>query len=345
MYGMLLWRIDIPEGRGQVNNGLAIGSGTGTSDLTAPTMIIAQDGVKTFDGTAVEFLLAPHTEAPAEMTMLFADFRSICLAEICNQTQHNILTPRGAQVRDTIAWSDALMKMKDRWVDAGLADSAWGPHNWPRWGKDAISDYIGKQSELYRELHDRTVGLMNEGYDMKEIAEIFEFPPHLAKEWFNLGYYGATVFNVKAVYQKYLGWFDNNPVSLWRLPDKASAALYAKYLRGGGGLLEAARAAYADGEYRWVVEVLDHICLAPGAWDAPTHTAAMELQADAFEQMAYSSESGIWRNYYLTGAWRNRSGDGNGGVRSGGGGCSAGVGPFGAAVLLAALCWVRSRAR
>ena len=310
MYGILLWHpeLNLPEGHGQVNNGLAIGSGTGTGGLMPPTLVITRDGSRSFDGTSVEFLLAPNTEAPAEMTMLFPDYRSICLAEICNQTQHNILTPRGAVVRDTIAWSDALDAMKRQWVDSGRADSAWGPHTWPIWGKGAVAEYIGKQSHLYRYLHDQTVFLMNKGYDMKEIAEVFTFPPDLAKEWFNRGYYGATIHNVKAVYQKYLGWFDNNPASLWRLPDKTSAALYARYLpRSGGNLVEAAKAAYADGQYRWVVEVLDHVRLAPDAWGASVYAAAMELQADAFEQMGYAAESGIWRNYFLTGAWRNRS--------------------------------------
>ena len=308
MYGALLWRVDIPQGRGQANNGLAIGSGAGTSGLMPPTRIVAQNGSMSFDGTNVEFLLAPGTEAPAEMTMLFSDYRSLCLAEICNQTQHNILTPRGAEVRDTMAWSEALDTMVRRWVDAGRVDSAWGPHTWPRWGREAVAEYIGKQSRMYRYLHDQTVYLMNQGYDMMEIAEVFTFPADLAKEWFNRGYYGTTSFNVRAVYQKYLGWFDNNPATLWKLPAKTSAALYAKYLpQSGGSLVSAARSAYADGQYRWVVEVLDHVRLAPDAWGASAYAEAMEIQADAFEQMAYSAESGIWRNYFLTGAWRNRS--------------------------------------
>lgn len=143
---------------------------------------------------------------------------------------------------------------------------------------------------------------------MRECAERFECPPELAREWFNRGYYGATVFNVKAVYQKYLGWFDNNPASLWKLPGKTSAALYAKYLpQSGGNLVQAAKKAYDEGNYRWAAEALDHVCLAPDAWGKASHAEAMELQADAFEQLAYSAESGIWRNYFLTGAWRNRS--------------------------------------
>ena len=352
MYGSPLWTLDIPKGRGQVNNGLALSTAAaGTNELTAPTTIVAKNGAMSFDGMTVEFLLAPETEAPSEMTMLFPEYRSICLAEICNQTQHNLLTPRGAQIRDAMAWSEALDRMKREWVDAGLADSAWGPHTWPRWGSAEVGEYIAKQSGLYRDIHDQTVALMNQGLDMKESAEAFALSPDLAKEWFNRGYYGATVHNVKAVYQKYLGWFDNNPAKLWALPDKISAELYAKYLPQGGSLLDAARAAYADGQYRWTVEVLDHVRLAPHAWDASTYAAATDLQADAFEQMAYAAESGIWRNYFLTGAWRNRDeafrkfleGGGDDGSGGGSGGCDAGLGALGIAVLALAYSLRRMR--
>jgi alkyl sulfatase BDS1-like metallo-beta-lactamase superfamily hydrolase len=313
MYGTLLWlpELGIPQGRGQVNNGLAIGSGSGTSGLMPPTLIIASDGTETFDGTAVEFHLAPGTEAPAEMAMLFHDYRSLCLAEICNQTQHNILTPRGAEVRDTIAWSEALDAVKRKWVDTGRADSAWGPHTWPRWGGNDIAEYVGKQSRLYRYIHDQTVFLMNKGYDMEEIAEVFTLPDDLEGEWFNRGYYGALNFNVKAVYQKYLGWFDSNAATLWKLPEKISAARWAKYLpRSGGDLVKAAKLAYDDGEYRWAAEVLEKVRLASAEWfghNSAGYEEAMALQADAFEQMAYGAESGVWRNYFLTAAWRNRS--------------------------------------
>jgi hypothetical protein len=310
MYGVLLWLpdLDIPEGYGQVSNGLAIGSGNGTSGLMPPTLTIASDGTKTFDGTAVEFHLAPHTEAPAEMAMLFPDYRSLCLAEICNQTQHNVLTPRGAEVRDTLAWSDALDGMMKKWVDTGRVDSAWGPHTWPRWGSADVAEYVGKQSRLYRYIHDQTVFLMNSGYDMTEVAEAFTLPDDLAKEWFNRGYYGALNFNVKAVYQKYLGWFDSNAATLWKLPEKTSAELWAKYLpRSGGDLVKAAKLACDDGQYRWAVEVLEKVRLAREDWGAAVYAEAKALQADAFEQMAYEAESGIWRNYFLTAAWRNRN--------------------------------------
>ncbi|GHV47354.1 hypothetical protein FACS1894204_10650 [Synergistales bacterium] len=315
MYGAALWspQLNIPQGRGQVNNGLAIGSGNGTSGLVPPDVTITTaNNTYTTDGMTIKFIMAAHTEAPAEMVMLFEDYKSLCLAEICNQTQHNILTPRGAEVRDTIAWSDALDTMKTQWIDAGLVESAWGPHTWPRWGKDDIAAYVGKQSRMYRYIHDQTVYLMNKGYDMTEIAEVFKLPPDLAEEWFNRGYYGALSFNVKAVYQKYLGWFDSNAATLWKLPDKMSASFYAKYLpKSGGDLVKAAKLAYDDGEYRWTVEVLEKVRLASSDWfpgGGAGYDNALSLQADAFEQMGYTAESGIWRNYFLTAAWRNRNG-------------------------------------
>ena len=172
MYGHLLWMFNVPEGRGQLNNGLAMGTGAGTDDLVQPTLVITDGNLtQNFDGIDIEFILAPHTEAPAAMVFFFPQYNSICLAEICNQCQHNVLTPRGAQVRDTLAWSEALDKMLV-WVDRIEASeelSAWGPHHWPRWSRACVREYIEGQRDLYRDLHDQTVRLMNEGFSANGI--------------------------------------------------------------------------------------------------------------------------------------------------------------------------------
>jgi len=283
------------------------------------------------------------------------DYNSICLADMCNQCQHNVLTPRGAQVRDTLLWRDALDMIMKEWVNSNNETtelSAWGSHQWPRWGKTDVSEYIKGQRDLFDYLHNETVRLMNAGYqtnpvyDMRDAAEEFKFPDNIAKQWFNRGYYGATVHNVKAIYQKYLGWFNNNPATLWQLPAEKSAKLYATYMqKSGGNLLEAARMAFNEAEdhdnYRWVAEVLEHIRLAPDAWGASAYNSALRLQANAFEQMAYAAESGIWRNYFLNGTWRNRGGGG-----SSNGGCAAGTGAFAVSVLLIlAVAAIRGRKR
>ena len=47
---------------------------------------------------------------------------------------------------------------------------------------------------------------------------MLELPAALRQHWYNRGYYGTVSHNVKAVYQKYLGWFDGNPANLHPLP-------------------------------------------------------------------------------------------------------------------------------
>lgn len=296
MYGSLL-----PAGeRGFVDAGLGKASSTGVTSLVAPTMTISEDSVTTLCGLSIEFLLANGTEAPSEMCFYFPDYKALCVAEVANACLHNLLTPRGAPIRDPIKWAQALDQMASKW--GSEAEVTFGPHHWPRWGNNLIVDYLTKQRDAYRYLNDQTLHLANKLYSPVEIAEMITLPDSLMGEWYIHGYYGTVVHNVKAVYQKYLGWFDGNPVRLNPLPPREAAACYMHYLPAAGGdLVAAAQMAYNDGKYRWVVEILENVILVQ-----PDNTMAWELQADAYEQMGYQAESGVWRSFFLTGALRNR---------------------------------------
>ncbi len=296
MYGSVL-----PAGeRSYVDVGLGKANSTGTSSLVAPSMTVSEDSATTIDGLKVDFLMASGTEAPAETCFYFPAYKALCVAEVANACMHNLLTPRGAQVRDPIKWSQVLDKMYSKW--GGEVEVTFGPHHWPRWDNPVITNYLTKQRDAYRYLNDQTLHLANKSYGTVDIANMISLPDSLRGEWFIRDYYGTVVHNVKAVYQKYLGWFDGNPVHLYPLPPKEAALCYTTYIpAAGGNLLTAAQMAYADGKYRWVVEILEHVINAQ-----PGNTEAWELQADAYEQMGYQAESGVWRNFFLTAALRNR---------------------------------------
>jgi alkyl sulfatase BDS1-like metallo-beta-lactamase superfamily hydrolase len=117
------------------------------------------------------------------------------------------------------------------------------------------------------------------------------------------GYYGSLNHNIKATYVNYLGWFDGNPAKLHTLPDVEAAKRYVEFMGGADATLEKARGAYDLGDYRWVAEVVNHVVFAE-----PGNQAARDLQADALEQLGYQSESGPWRNFYLTAAGELRDG-------------------------------------
>ena len=68
-------------------------------------------------------------------------------------------------------------------------------------------DFLGKQRDLYKYLHDQTVRLMNHGYKSAEIAERLALPG-ASRTWHVRGYYGTLSHNAKAVYQRYIGWYD-----------------------------------------------------------------------------------------------------------------------------------------
>jgi alkyl sulfatase BDS1-like metallo-beta-lactamase superfamily hydrolase len=298
MYGNLL----PPSPTGQVGAGLGKTTSTGTFGLIEPTDLIGHDTrTIVLDGVELRTLYTPDTEAPAEFVFLLPAWRALWTAEVVTHVQHNLYTLRGAQVRDALAWSKAIDAMITRFGDE--TDLIVASHHWPTWGHEEALALLRSQRDTYRYLHDETLRLANRGETMLEIAEQLELPDALARTWSSRGYYGSVNHNVKAIYQRYLGFFDGNPATLHPHPPVAAAERYVAYMGGADAILERARADHEAGDDRWVAEVVKHVVFAD-----PDNRAARELLADALTQLGYQAESGPWRNFYLTGAKELRDG-------------------------------------
>ena len=298
MYGMFL-----PVGeRGLVDVGLGKMNSMGTSGLIAPTDTITHTGEsRTIDGVEMVFQIASGTEAPSEMTLYLPESRVLNSAEIACPLLHNVLTLRGAQVRDPKKWAECLNELIALYGDK--TDVLIAQHNWPRWGQEDAVRLLADQRDLYKFIHDQTLHLMNQGYTSTEIAEMMELPDSLAHQWYARGYYGTLSHDVKAVYQRYLGWFDGNPANLNPLPPEESAVKYVEYMGGADAVMAKAREDFKNGEYRWVAQVMNQVVFAD-----PDNAEARYLQAAALEQLGYQAESAPWRNFYLTGAQELRYG-------------------------------------
>ncbi len=298
MYGALLAK----GPAGGVGAGLGQTTSLGTISLVPPTVDITHTGQElVVDGIRMEFQMTPGTEAPAEMNFLFPERRALCMAENATHNLHNVLTLRGALVRDARVWSAYLDEAIELFGER--ADVVFAQHHWPRWGRERIVDLLAKQRDLYAYIHDQTLRLLNKGLLASEIAETLELPPGLAREWHCRGYYGSLNHNTKAVYQRYLGWFDGNPAHLWPHPPQAAAERYVALAGGPDALLDNARRAFEEGDLRWVVEVVNHLVFAD-----PDNGEAKELQARALEQLGFGAENGTWRNFFLMGAKELRDG-------------------------------------
>lgn len=299
MYGTLL-----PRGpMGQVGCGLGQAPSTGEVAVIVPTVDIKATGeTHTIDGVEIEFQMAPGTEAPAEMHFYFPRFRALCMAENATHNLHNLLTLRGALVRDPHAWSGYLTEAIDTFADR--ADVVFASHHWPTWGRDSIVEFLSVQRDLYAYLHDQTLRLLNQGYTGVEIAEMFEMPPALERAWHTHGYYGSVSHNVKAIYQRYMGWFDGNPARLWPHPPEALAPRYVEAMGGIDRVVDLAQKAFESGDFRWAATLLDHAVFTDSA-----HAGARALYSDTLEQLAYGAENATWRNFFLSGAMELRDGN------------------------------------
>jgi linear primary-alkylsulfatase len=298
MYGAALSR----GPQGQVGAGLGQTTSTGTLGLLPPTEDITETGQqRVLDGVRMVFQLAPNSEAPAEMHLYFPDHSALCIAENATHVLHNILTIRGALIRDPHAWAGYLTEAIDMF--GSDLEVVFASHHWPTWGRERAVEYLSLQRDLYAYLHDQTLRMLNQGLTGPEIAETMMLPPALEIAWHARGYYGSVSHNVKAIYQRYLGWYDGVPAHLWPHPPAEVGRRYVEFMGGADAVVAKARASYGAGDFRWVAEVLNHVVFAE-----PGHEAARELLADTYEQLGYGSENGTWRCAYLSGAHELRHG-------------------------------------
>ncbi|MEV0399151.1 alkyl sulfatase dimerization domain-containing protein [Actinoallomurus sp. NPDC050550] len=298
MYGAALER----GPRGQVGAGLGQTVSTGAVGLVPPTVEITATGEEQIlDGVRVVFQMAPGSEAPAEMHLYLPERRALCIAENATHVLHNILTIRGALVRDSRVWAGYLTEAID--LFGADLEVLFASHHWPIWGRERAVEFLGLQRDLYAYLHDQTVRMINQGLTGPEIAEAMVLPPALERAWHTRGYYGSVSHNVRAIYQRYMGWYDGNPARLWPHPPVEAGRRYVAFMGGADAVVAKARESFADGDFRWVAEVLGHVVFAE-----PDHEAARELLADTFEQLGYGAENGTWRCAYLSGAHELRHG-------------------------------------
>jgi linear primary-alkylsulfatase len=297
MYGT-----NLPRGpRGHVDTGLGKAPPFGSVGMALPTDTVEKTPTElTLDGVRFVFQYTPESEAPAEMTFYLPDQRAFCSAEIVTHTMHNLYTLRGAKVRDALKWSGYI---DDALVRFGGAEVMFASHSWPIWGNARIADYLAKQRDAYKYIHDQTLRLANSGATPREISEQLELPSTLAPSFGNRGYYGTVRHNAKAVYQWYFGWYDANPANLDPLPPAEAGAKYVEFMGGAGAVLAKAQESYDAGDYRWAATVLDHLVFAD-----PDNAAARDLLARCYDQLGYRAESGPWRDVYLTGALELRHG-------------------------------------
>lgn len=285
-----------PGPQGQMGSGIGMAVSAGTLSLIAPTITIAATGeTRVVDGVPLEFQIVSGSEAPAEFNVFIAPEKTFLAAEIATCTMHNILTPRGAKVRDARAWAHYLDEAARRY--APQSDTVISSHCWPIFGRAEGTAWLEAQRDNYRYLHDQTVRRMNRGETMAEIAEGLSLPEDLGQEWSTHGYYGTYSHNAKAIYQFYLGWYDAVPANLDPHPPVERATRLVEALGGGERVLALARGAMAQGDYRWSSDLLQNLVFA-----APDNAAAKALLAESYQQQGYQSESAIWRNQFLAAA-------------------------------------------
>ncbi|MDD9909117.1 MAG: MBL fold metallo-hydrolase [Ahrensia sp.] len=289
--------LTLPRGpHGVVDGGIGKSPAKGERTFVPPTHFVSETGEeRIIDGVRFVFQMASGTEAPAEFIFHLPDHRILCMAEVCTQTMHNALPPRGAEVRDTLLWARTIDEAITLFADK--SDILINCHNWPVWGREELTRYLHEQRDIYKYTHDQALRLANHGGTPHEIAEQIEEPDWLSQRFHARGYYGSLPFNARAVYQHYFGWYDGNPANLDPLAPEGHAQRFVDAVGGIGAAIVLGRNALEADDLQWAATVLSHAVFAD-----PDNKLARCLLAESFRHLGYRQESGIMRNVYLMGA-------------------------------------------
>jgi alkyl sulfatase BDS1-like metallo-beta-lactamase superfamily hydrolase len=291
-----------PGAQGQMGSGIGAAISAGAITLIAPTDTVRKTGeTRIIDGITLEFQMVPETEAPAELNVMLPAQKTLVIGEIATCSLHNILTPRGALVRNASKWAGYLTEAIRLYGER--TDVVAASHCWPHFGKAEVNHYLTIQRDNYKFLHDQSVRLMNKGLNATEIAEAIKPPAALGGEWYTRGYYGTYSHNSKAIYQRYLGWYDAVPANLNLHIPTERATRYVAAIGGAAKVIKLAKAAMAKGDYRWSSDLLNQLVFAD-----PANKIGRALLADSYEQQGYQAEASTWRNMYLSAARDLREG-------------------------------------
>ncbi len=293
--------------RGHVDSGIGKALSYGTLGILQPNIIIDQTPqLMKVDGVDFVFHNAPGSEAPAELMFYLPKQNAFCGAEVVSRNLHNLYTLRGAMVRDALSWSAYIDKAR---MDFADADIYFASHHWPIWGQDKIQVFLKNQSDVYKYIHDQTLRMAHSGATPLEIADQIKMPEALRKDFSTRDYYGTARHNSRAVYTYYYGYYDMNPANLNPLPPSDAGKFFVEFMGGSDAILAKAKIRFEQGEYRGVAQVLNHLVFAES-----NNMKARSLLAKAYDQMGYQSESGPWRDVYLSGAYELRHGHPENGI-------------------------------
>lgn len=289
-----------PDEKGRVSIGLSSTLGVhGPASTIMPTELVGHDGEVIVDGIRLTFVLTPNTETRAHMCTYFNDYKVLFLGDNGVGTLHNTYTMRGAPVRDANYWGKVFFRLYQMFGDE--AEVVYQGHGLPQFRRESRSDklkkYLLDNAVSYKFTHDQALLLANEGYSIHEVAHNLEIPESISRTWYTRGHYGNYSFNARGTVQKYLGFYDGNPVHLLPLPERELAAKLISYMGSEEQVLLKALEDYEKGEYQWVATITSHL-----VYNNPDNTQARYLCADALEQLGYQTENALWRNAYLAGA-------------------------------------------
>ncbi len=275
----------------------------GHMSMILPTWQVAEEETVNIDGVTLTFIPSPDTETRAHMCIYSNTHKVLYLGDNGMGTLHNTYTPRGARVRDASFWGGLFYKLYVKFgeevsaIYQGHGIAHFKMENRP----DNLKRFLLDNAAAYKFPNDQALLLANKGVKLNEVCNELVIPDEISKTWYTRDHYGNYSFNARGAIQRYLGFYDGNPVNLMPLPEKELAKKLIEYIGSEALVLEKAEKDFEKGEYQWVAAITNHL-----VFNNPGNMKARYLCADALEQLGYQAITGLWRNMYLSAAYELR---------------------------------------
>jgi alkyl sulfatase BDS1-like metallo-beta-lactamase superfamily hydrolase len=263
-----------------------------TIDFTfpEPTTTFGERHEMTIGGRTFELAWTPGGETTDSLVVWLPDSEVLFTGNLFGPLfghVPNLMTIRGDRYRDPVLYIESL----DKVLDFGPKRLVTG-HFGPIEGADLIAEEVGAMRDAMQIVHDRTVELMNAGADVFTAMREVRIPDR-----FDIGEgYGRTVWNVRAIWEMYAGWFHHRSTTeLYATPSIAMASDLVD-VAGADALTDAARKRVAQQEWVEALHLTDVVLAVD-----PANAAAREVAVVAHEALLANAEN-FWER-----AWLNKS--------------------------------------
>ena len=164
-------------------------------------------------------------------------------------------------------------------------------HGAPIVSKNIINKTVSNLRDALTYIYDETIKGINEGKDVYTLMQEIKIP-----DKYNIApYFGKVEWTVRGIYHESIGWFDENPSSMYNLPPTEIYPDLVKLAGGADAVVKIAEEYLANNENVKILHLTDAALAAE-----PDNKNVLEVRLKALQSLrknTYNYIEKIWLDY------------------------------------------------